>query len=62
MAGIALVGLSGSLIQDTVKESPLGNLLGLRVLEEEPTDAPEATTVLLGELNSNRCIIPTQAD
>lgn len=37
MAGIALVGLSGSLIQDTAKNS---------LLAEEP---PEATTVLLGK-------------
>jgi hypothetical protein len=42
-----LVGLSGSLIKDTLKESPLENVLGLT---PEPIDEPEATTVLVGEL------------
>ena len=56
MAGIALVGLSGSLIQDTAKQSLFDNILSLRILEEKPTDAPEATTVLLGKLTSNRMI------
>jgi drug/metabolite transporter (DMT)-like permease len=51
MAGVALVGLSGSMIKDTLKESPLGNVLGLRPSENttpEPIDVPEATTVLVG--------------
>jgi hypothetical protein len=55
MAGVALVGLSGSMIKDTLKESPLGNVLGLRPSENttpEPIDVPEATTVLVGELPS----------
>lgn len=46
MAGVSLVGLSGSLIKETLKESPLGNLLAL--IEPEPTADPEATTVLVG--------------
>lgn len=45
MAGVALVGLSGSLIKDTLKESPLENVLGLA---PEPIDEPEPTTVLVG--------------
>jgi len=51
MAGVALVGLSGSLIKDTLKESPLGNILGLSPSENtapETIDDPEATTVLVG--------------
>ncbi|KIY64140.1 hypothetical protein CYLTODRAFT_425498 [Cylindrobasidium torrendii FP15055 ss-10] len=49
MAGIALVGLSGSLVKEAAKES-LGQYLAqpLFASEEEPVDAPEATTVLLG--------------
>jgi len=54
MAGVALVGLSGSLIKDTMKESPLGNiLLGLGTngnVAPDPVDEPEATTVLVGVL------------
>jgi hypothetical protein len=53
MAGVALVGLSGSLIKNNLKESPLGNILGLRAsgnAAPEPIDEPEATTVLVGEL------------
>lgn len=52
MAGIALVGLSGSLIKDTIKDSLLGNLLSLRAsgnAAPEPIDKPEATTVLVGQ-------------
>jgi len=51
MGGIALVGLSGSMISDTIKESPLGNLLSLMAegkYEPEPIEKPEATTVLVG--------------
>jgi len=51
MAGVALVGLSGSMIKNTLKESPLGNILLLRASGNpslEPIDDPEATTVLVG--------------
>lgn len=49
MIGVGLVGLSGSLIRDTLKESPLGNLMGLvRNAAPEPIDEPKATTVLVG--------------
>jgi hypothetical protein len=53
MAGVALVGLSGSLIKSTLTESPLGNILPLRARGSnalESVDEPEATTVLVGEL------------
>jgi hypothetical protein len=53
MAGVALVGLSGSLIKSTLTESPLGNILALRARGNdalESVDEPEATTVLVGEL------------
>jgi hypothetical protein len=51
MAGVAMVGLSGSLIKNTIKESPLGNVLGFRDAAPEPiADEPEATTALVGEL------------
>jgi len=49
MAGVALVGLSGSLIKDTIKESPLGNILRANGnVAPDPVDEPEATTVLVG--------------
>lgn len=51
MTGVALVGLSGSLIKDTLKESPLGSVLRFSDNSApEPIDKPEATTVLVGEL------------
>ena len=53
MAGVALVGLSGSLIKNTLKESPLENVLRLKPRETptpEPIDEPEVTTVLVGGL------------
>ena len=48
MAGVAMVGLSGSLIKNTIKESPLGNVLD--AAPEPIADEPEATTALVGEL------------
>lgn len=49
MTGVSLVGLSGSLIKDTLTESPLGNLLIAHGnAAPEPIDKPEATTVLVG--------------
>lgn len=55
MAGVGLVGFSGSLIKDTIKESSLpasikyitGSLSDLP--PPEPIDKPEATTVLVGK-------------
>ena len=54
MSGVALVGLSGSLIKDTVKEA-LVSLLNMPrdadLPPPEPIDKPEATTVLVGEIS-----------
>ncbi|KAF9821685.1 hypothetical protein IEO21_00531 [Rhodonia placenta] len=46
MAGVSLVGFSGSLIKDAVKE-PAAALLALRD-DSEPTEEPEITKVLVG--------------
>ena len=50
MAGVGLVGFSGSLIKDAVKES-VGQYLAHPVLSSkapEPIDKPEATAVVVG--------------
>jgi len=53
MSGVSLVGYSGSLIKDTIKESVVHNLtraLGLH--HDRPqtlTEEPELTKVLVGE-------------
>ena len=53
MSGVCLVGYSGSLIKDTVKESVVHNLtraLGLHHdLPQTLTEEPELTKVLVGE-------------
>ncbi|THU99342.1 hypothetical protein K435DRAFT_855761 [Dendrothele bispora CBS 962.96] len=56
MSGVALVGFSGSLIKDSVKESAIVNYLAPSwsslsdsdLPPPEPIDKPEATTVLVG--------------
>ena len=54
MAGVSLVGLSGSMIKDTLKENALGifqSLAGIRTADlptPEPIEQPEATKVLVG--------------
>lgn len=52
MAGVSLVGLSGSLIKDTLKEDALGIFQTLirsaDLPTSEPTEQPEATKVLVG--------------
>jgi hypothetical protein len=54
MAGVSLVGFSGSLIKDFVKDTFTLNFVpGLTKSElppTEPIDSPEATTVLVGKL------------
>jgi hypothetical protein len=55
MAGVSLVGFSGSLIKDTVREvvvNAVSTLAGAsRSLPmPEPIERPEATKVLIGEL------------
>lgn len=54
MGGVALVGFSGSLIKDTVKEA-LSSLLvkangNADLPPPESTETPEATTVLVGQI------------
>ena len=54
MSGVTLVGFSGSLTKDTVKET-LVSLLNMPSHADlpppEPIDTPEATTVLVGEIS-----------
>jgi hypothetical protein len=61
MIGVALVGLSGSLIKDVVKEDVVNMLVrvapGLanespELPPPEPVETPEATKVLIGEISS----------
>lgn len=53
MAGVALVGFSGSLIKDTVKDALVRAFVpGIHntgLPPPEPIEKPEATTVLVGE-------------
>ena len=52
MAGVSLVGYSGSLIKDTIKDSGMASTLIRRFVEPpngNPSEAPESTTVLVGE-------------
>lgn len=57
MTGVGLVGFSGSLIKDVVKE-PLINYVGSLTGHSsdlpppEPIEKPEATTVLVGKVSS----------
>ena len=44
MFGIALVGLSGSMVKDSLRESSVGFLV--RAIEDAP--APEVTSALIG--------------
>ena len=46
MAGVSLVGLSGSMIKDAVKEFSTGSFDGLP--PPEPVEEPEVTKVLVG--------------
>ena len=61
MAGVSLVGYSGSLIKDTLHEATTTLILGTRALFsgpssaadapiEEPIEKPEATKVLIGNV------------
>ena len=45
MFGVSLVGLSGSMVKDALKESPLSVFFSD---EPEPIDTPEVTSVLVG--------------
>lgn len=52
MAGVSLVGFSGSLIKDTLHPiaSSLANFLDPTTAANEPIDQPEATKVVIGIL------------
>ena len=55
MAGVSIVGLSGSMIKDTVKENALGLLRLIAGAADdlpapEPIEPPQATSVLIGIL------------
>lgn len=55
MSGVALVGFSGSLIKDTIKESGISSLVRLVRADlppSEPIEEPEVTKVLVGEFFS----------
>lgn len=61
MSGVALVGFSGSLIKDVVKDSPISGYLpsilggsGADLPLPGPIEEPEVTTVLVGEF----CVRP----
>jgi len=48
MAGVSLVGFSGSLIKDTVNEIVTNAIPAIRSAAPEPIEKPEATKVLIG--------------
>lgn len=50
MAGVSLVGLSGSMIKDSVKEPDISALEELS--QSEPAEEPELTKVLVGVFRS----------
>jgi hypothetical protein len=52
MAGVSLVGFSGSLIKDTVNEIVANAIPAFRSAAPEPIEKPEATKVLIGELTT----------
>ena len=56
MAGVSLVGLSGSMVKDAVKEPSLNSFDDLP--PPEPIEEPEVTKVLVGEycMRSSFCI------
>ena len=62
MSGVALVGYSGSLIKDSIKESVVHNLARALGLHHDPhvkaTEEPEVTKVLVGTFLI-RCLILT---
>lgn len=47
MFGVSLVGLSGSMVKDALKESPL-SIFFSDAPTPEPIDTPEVTSVLVG--------------
>ena len=51
MAGVSLVGLSGSMVKNAVSEPSFGSLEDAP--GTEPTEEPEVTKVLVGESGTN---------
>jgi hypothetical protein len=51
MAGVGLVGFSGSLIKDTIKDTLLPSLSGPPATPQTLTEEPEVTKVLVGEFS-----------
>lgn len=60
MSGVALVGYSGSLIKDAIKESVVHNLARALGLHHDPhvnsAEEPEVTKVLVGKSPIRRLI------
>ena len=54
MAGVSLVGFSGSMVKDAVKEPSLNALEDLP--PPEPVEEPEVTKVLVGGSNIYRAV------
>lgn len=55
MAGVGLVGFSGSLIKDAIKNTPLPSLSGPHAIGQPPqtlTEEPQVSQVLVGEFSS----------
>jgi hypothetical protein len=56
MVGVSLVGLSGSFIKDSIKDTITSGLVGRAIASSsdlpppEPIEKPEATTVLVGKV------------
>ncbi len=48
MFGVSLVGLSGSMVKEALKESPLSIFFSDADPTPEPIDTPEVTSVLVG--------------
>ena len=56
MAGVGLVGYSGSLTKDAIAGSPLPGLLGIKM--DLPVSEPvEDTSVLVGQSSSSRNLV-----
>jgi hypothetical protein len=58
MAGVGLVGFSGSLIKDSIKDAPLPSFQGPNAsgLPQTSAEEPEVTRVLVGESRGrHRC-------
>ena len=62
MAGVGLVGFSGSLIKDAIKNTPLPSLSGPHAIGQPPqtlTEEPQVSQVLVGEFSSR--LLPSRS-